>query len=356
MNIDYQSKILDYHEVAAINSEHNTYLVQHSITGKIFVKKTISIYNKSVYEQLISSQIDGIPHIYEIEEYDGKLTVIEEYISGMTLSEILKEHGPLSEQLTRDYITQLCIIVSHLHSAKPAIIHRDIKPSNIIVTPSGKIVLIDLNAARSYSPKDEDTILLGTKGYAAPEQYGFGSSDEKTDIYAIGMLINELLLGRLSHEITKSITFSPIIEKCTKINPKERYQNVNEISSALSINRGADANKRKNPDYYPPGFRSGKASHMIIASIVYLAIIGLCSTITLENVSGVQLQFERCFLFLIFISVVCILTNYLNIQQIMPLCQKESFILRAIGKLALSTISAFILMFIMVFLELILFK
>lgn len=94
---------------------------------------------------------------------------------------------------------ELCEILEKLHSANPPIVHRDIKPSNIIITNYDHVILLDFNAAKYFTdPNTSDTILLGTKGYAAPEQYGFGSSTPQTDIYAVGILLKELVIISLS--------------------------------------------------------------------------------------------------------------------------------------------------------------
>ena len=88
----------------------------------------------------------------------------------------------------------LCNILEALHSMTPPIIHRDIKPSNIIITSYNYAMLLDFNAAKQFSGQNEsDTVLIGTPGYAAPEQYGFGSSSPKTDIYSLGIVLREML-------------------------------------------------------------------------------------------------------------------------------------------------------------------
>ena len=109
----------------------------------------------------------------------------------------------------------------------PPIIHRDIKASNIIISQEGTVTLLDMDAAKWYRDQsDRDTKLIGTYGYAAPEQYGFGASDERTDIYSIGVLLNVTLTGCLPSQKMAEGRIGAVIEKCVKLDPKERYASV----------------------------------------------------------------------------------------------------------------------------------
>ena len=121
---------------------------------------------------------------------------------------------------------QLCCSVEELHAVQPPIIHRDIKPSNIIVTDLQEVKLLDMNAAHlSHPDKKEDTVLMGTRGYAAPEQYGFGQSDVRTDVYALGKLMEQMGAG--------NGRYARIIRKATQVDPKRRYQSVMQLEAAL---------------------------------------------------------------------------------------------------------------------------
>ena len=126
---------------------------------------------------LKDNPIKNTPRIYEVIEDSNQLIVLEEYISGTTLQQILDEQKVLKEEQVENIIRQLCSILLELHKAHPPIIHRDIKPSNIIISPDGVVKLIDMNAAKwNRNHSGRDTALIGTVGYAAPEQYGFASS------------------------------------------------------------------------------------------------------------------------------------------------------------------------------------
>lgn len=329
--MDYESRlsISFYREVAVINQDHHIFLVQHLENHKFYVKKILDVYNADIYRQLKENPIRGIPQIYELFEEDAKLTIIEEYIPGETLDEYLENHGTLSETMVADYIIQLCDILSQLHHLTPAIIHRDIKPSNVMVTPFEKIVLLDLNTAKYVDfSKNADTVLLGTKGYAAPEQYGFGSSNVQTDIYGVGVLINILLTGELPNKVVAHGRFSPIIKKSTQLRPGDRYQTIDALKkSVLDLNlcncTGVTSEKQYSGSFLPPGYRSKNIFHMLIATLGYAFIFGCGFNLTVENATPSILFINRFFCTLIMLFVVFFSCNYRNIQSMFPFCSSK---------------------------------
>lgn len=121
-----------------------------------------------------------------------------DYVEGRTLKAIVDERGAQPQEDVVNWAIQLCSVLDYLHTRKPAIIYRDLKPGNIMLRPDGRIVLIDFGTAREYKTgQEEDTISLGTKGYAAPEQYGGdGQTDARTDIYNLGATIYHLVTGK----------------------------------------------------------------------------------------------------------------------------------------------------------------
>ena len=126
----------------------------------------------------------------------------------------------------------ICDALEFLHSLN--IIHRDIKPQNIIIDENDKAVLIDLQAARNIADKQKkDTVNLGTVGYAAPEQYGVHQSIPPTDIYALGVLLNEMLTGAHPSINTPTGKLGRIIKKCTETQIYKRYQTVSSLAKDL---------------------------------------------------------------------------------------------------------------------------
>lgn len=183
----------------------------------------------------------AIPIIIDIEEDEEAIYIIEEYVDGILLKTYKLAKEVIEEKQIIDWALQLCDVLKYLHNRKPnPIIYRDLKPENIILMPDGMIKLIDFGIAREYKKQShEDTVPIGTKGYAAPEQYGIGQSDERTDIFSLGMTLFFLLTGKnLSHppyqiqlndEINISTTLKNIVLKCCEVLPNQRYQNVDAV-------------------------------------------------------------------------------------------------------------------------------
>ena len=140
----------------------------------------------------------------------------------------------MSDKVVADYAIQLCDILKKLHDINPPIIHRDIKPSNVILKNDGSLVLIDFNAAKKADQtKSRDTYLIGTPGYSAPEQYGFGSSYIPTDIYAMGNLMLALLTGDTDPAKLGKSWLRKVIFKCLNMDPKNRYQSADKLKKAI---------------------------------------------------------------------------------------------------------------------------
>ena len=297
-----------YTIVKTIGDSHSIYLVKNIQDNLLYVKKVLNIYDKDVYEWLYKHHINGIPTIKEIYEKDNNLTIIEEYIPGKTLETILEE-STLNEKEVRQIIINLCKILKEI-TDKIALVHRDIKPSNIIIKDNNELYLIDFNTAKiSNNTKTRDTILLGTEGYAAPEQYGFASSNIQTDIYAIGVLMKEMISGNIDLNENYNSKLKPIIQKCTMMDPKKRYLNYDELINQLRHNFYLSR------QYLPIGFRSGNPLYMLLSGFLYLFIIFLSKGVIFEGISGINLTMDRiCFgLSLIFITFFS--GNYLNCQE-----------------------------------------
>ncbi len=344
-----------YKTIAVINEAHNIFLVQHQISHKIFIKKILDIYNLPIYVYLRQNKITGIPQVIEICEENSQLTVIEEYISGVSLQELIVT-GQLTAASVSHYICDLCDILEKLHSLPVPIIHRDIKPSNIIITPCGHAILIDFNAAKYLTNiNTADTILLGTKGYAAPEQYGFGSSTPQTDIYALGILLKELT----SALPAPTDAFTQIINKCIQIDPSNRFESVSSLKQEMQGKSKYPQNT--SPDscnwrlFLPPGYRTLTPWKMVISTNVYLIISWVFLSLDLKTVSVSALWLERISCLLIVLLIIFFNFNYCNIQRFWPLCNSKNPIIHYIGILLLDVFIAFSLFTIMIILESILF-
>lgn len=214
---------MGYEEIKSLKqSEKSTVqLVREKDGEQVYIRKVLKGQH-SIYGMLKDLSHPCLPKLYEVVESEDSTTVMEEYIEGEPLGSTA-----LSEKQFLSIVKDLCSILEFLHGK--GIIHRDIKPSNMILAKDGHIRLIDFDAARM--PKDDleqDTRLLGTRGYAPPEQYGFAQTDERADIYSMGVTL-ELLLP----EKANRPRYKRILRKCTNLNPDKRYQSVGEVKNAF---------------------------------------------------------------------------------------------------------------------------
>lgn len=354
MDLTHKLAISYYKTIAVINEPHKIYLVQHIETNKIFIKKILDVYNAKIYEYLYNNYILGTPKIIDYFEEENQLIIIEEYISGISLQEKIAASDLAQEDILH-YMMDLCNILEQLHSMKPAVIHRDIKPSNIIITNYNRAILLDFNAAKYYSlSKSEDTVLLGTQGYAAPEQYGFGASSPQTDIYSLGIILKEMCAS--INDI--SGTFDFIIDTCTRIKPSERFKSIKELKTALSAHikpTPAKLERDTITSFIPPGFRTQTPWKMLLSSISYLFIFWLCLSLQVSNTYGMALWLERLFILIIMLCMIFACFNYRDVQRFMPLCKHSNKIIHYAGIIVLNIAIMFSLLIILCILEFILF-
>ena len=221
----------EYETVKTIkNSERGCVsLLQNKQNGTRFIFRHYQ-GSGEVYRKLLSVSCRNLPKIMEVAERDGMVAVLEEYIQGDSLAFLLAG-ACLTPAQARKITFQLCNALWVLHSM--GAVHRDIKPENVIVRGS-EAVLIDFDASRIFkSGTNQDTQILGTTGYAAPEQYGITQTDERADIYSLGVLLNIMLTGKHPSKELASGKLGRIVQKCTMVNPKKRYKSVLYLMEAL---------------------------------------------------------------------------------------------------------------------------
>lgn len=204
------------------------------------------VVNSLLAEANLMKRLDhpALPRIVDIIDNGVTIFVVMDYIEGESLDKILKEYGPQPEEKVIAWAKQLCDALSYLHSQKPPIIYRDMKPANVMLKPEGTIKIIDFGIAREYKEqKMADTTVLGTKGYAPPEQYS-GQTDARSDIYALGMTLHHLLTGidpRSGEAYAPVRMWNPqlsegielIIDKCVQPAAENRYQNCQDLQYDL---------------------------------------------------------------------------------------------------------------------------
>ena len=221
----------DYKTVKAIkHSERGSVsLLQNKQNGTRFIFRHYR-GNGEVYRKLLGISCPNLPQIMETAERDGMVAVLEEYIQGDSLAYLL-EGALFSHAEARKIIMQLCYALWVLH--KLGAVHRDIKPENVIIRGS-EAILIDFDASRIFkSDTNQDTQILGTTGYAAPEQYGIAQTDERADIYSLGVLLNIMLTGKHPSKELASGRLGRIVQKCTMVNPEKRYKSVLYLMETL---------------------------------------------------------------------------------------------------------------------------
>ena len=198
----------------------------------------------------------NLPGIVDVIDTPESLLIVMDYTEGISLQKLLRQRGALPEEPVIRWGRQLCAVLDYLHHQNPPIIYRDMKPSNVMLRPDGNVVLIDFGTARELKDchMTEDTICLGTRGYAAPEQFGGrGQTDVRTDIYCLGATLYHLLTGhspaeppyeikplRYWKESWKNTGLEKLILKCTRMDPGARYQNCGELMQALLHYREED--------------------------------------------------------------------------------------------------------------------
>lgn len=391
MTLEEESRLSFYRELTVLDEKKNIVLVQDIRNSELCVKKTLDIYSHDVYEQLASVRIEGVPAVKECVADDGKLIVVEEYVQGRSLKQVLDEQGLLNAEQAYEIAVQLVDILVRLHQLEPVIVHRDIKPSNIIIEKNGHVNLIDFNAARHVNAdKNEDTRMLGTVYFAAPEQFGFGQSDERTDIYGLGATINYIMTGDKPGAGIAECRFSDILKKCLMVDAKDRYQSAAELRGVLDMlnynahtqDNGKDRTAfggdnvalivrvcenikfvfvnwyRKSQiskgdvnsswrKYLLPGFRSLNIISCIAALIWYAVIVMLTFGLTVSDSktgtpeAGGKLIIYKIAAFIIMLVQTLWFGNYLDVRRKLPGMKKVN---------AISTILTFVYAFVILFL------
>lgn len=234
MNDNWIDNVLkeQYQFVKALNKPNKPPIIvyRHKELGKSLVRRSVEGAGE-VYFVLRSLFHQNISNVYDVVKTKDGVIALEEYIDGQTIYDYLKDslYSPVG---VKRIISELCDALDFLHSNR--IIHKDIKPENVMINQKGVVKLIDFDAARLYKPyQSEDTKMLGTHGYAAPEQYGLNQTDARTDIYALGKLMNVMLTGEPPERKLYSGKLKRVIVKCTQTIPDNRCQNALELKKSL---------------------------------------------------------------------------------------------------------------------------
>jgi serine/threonine protein kinase len=230
--------------------------------GKVLAVKELRTMNQSPgkatesltlfrTEALILSRLThpNLPKVTDYFSHRGSHYIVMEYVQGRTMEHMLeaRHRKPVDERLALSWALQICRAMQFLSVQKPRpVVFRDLKPSNIMIDRTGRVKLIDFGIARFFKEdKQEDTYVYGTPGYAAPEQYGTGQTDVRSDIFSLGATLHHCLTGRdpLQHplDFPDPLLLNPklnkgtvkIIRKALEQDPNRRYQTALDMKQAI---------------------------------------------------------------------------------------------------------------------------
>ncbi|MDT8718575.1 protein kinase [Clostridium sp. 19966] len=265
------------------------------------VKKNVGVKSLNKVDLMAETNIlkkldhPALPRIVDIINTEESIFVILDYIDGVSLDKRLKEYKVIDEGTALYWAKQICDVLDYLHRQEPnPIIYRDMKPGNLMLTPSGKIKLIDFGIAREYKEDvSQDTTYIGTRGYAAPEQYGSNQTDARTDIYSLGVTLYHLVTGKSPNEPPYEIKpirevnyllsegLEKIIEKCTRQDPNLRYQNVRELWYDLENIHKLNSQYKNNQ------------VKKLVKFYSFLILFFICLVLTINGVMGIHKEKVR---------------------------------------------------------------
>ncbi len=229
----YITDLFHIYSLVSVLSEKNNCKVLHvrnTVCGKDMIVRSFPTAI-TAYETLYAVNATNLPLIYDVINLDDGQIVLEEFIEGISVGEMLECHRYTYRQ-AKKIVAPLCDALTVLH--ENGLVHRDVKPDNVMLATSGRVVLVDFNIARQASPlKTHDTAVMGTVGYVSPEQLGVAQSDARTDIYALGVFLNVLVTGKHPSEQIARGKAGAIVRHCTAVNPDERYQTAKKLKTVL---------------------------------------------------------------------------------------------------------------------------
>lgn len=257
-----------YMELCKLNMSgaKDMYLVRQQKTGLLAVKKVVDEQLFPLYKRLLEIRHVNLMKILDVFMDENRCVVISEYIIGETLSDILRNPGRFSEEFVEKYMVMLCKAVQSLHNY--GIIHRDISPNNVMITSDGIIKLcdFDISQLRNYETNQPPR---GTYGYAPPEQFGYGMTDEQSDIYAIGKLGYTMLSGYYNHFVCKTGRLRRVIYRAMSMDKKSRYSSITKLLEELTMITEKKQGKFSSFLCCIPGFRTMTSWKIITAVIAY---------------------------------------------------------------------------------------
>ena len=381
-----KSILFSCREIAVLDPDRGTTLVQHEPTRRIYVKKELPARSAGVYRWLQHHYIEGVPEVVEVVSVPvaaipgeavktresgqpvnsisvSRLTespfssieyALEEYVSGQTLREILGNGNLFPVEEAVDIMEQLCRTLQALGNARPPITGCDLNPSNILLTADGLIRIRDLRSAgqtfgQTFSDMSDNPLPPVSKtGRARRSKVGntdFSNGHVKslqTDLRALGGLFCQLITGHLPGNELPGGKPGQIIRRCMESHPSKQYPDLQGLlrdldacrphptvdHSITSDSDAADAAPRKHP-YLLPGFRSGNPLHVLAALFAYILLIWLSLTFTLDKFPpGWQMWVERLVFFLCGSVILLFTGNYMDVWRHLRITKIRTTLLR----------------------------
>ena len=229
---EYIKKLYETYQIVSAISDKEDYAIYRFRNNRLNKDIIVRSYVQQIkaYDELLNIRCENLPEIYDVIKLEDGIIVLEEFINGLTVAQII-ECGCYKYRGAKKIIKSVCVALNVFH--ENSIVHRDVKPENIMIDKNGRVVLIDFNASRKISSASKDTVIMGTIGYASPEQLGIAQSDARTDIYAVGVLLNVMLTGKHPSEKLAKGRAGRIVRKCTNVNPDDRFQTVEKLANVL---------------------------------------------------------------------------------------------------------------------------
>ena len=229
---EYYEKLLEIYQPVTVLSRKNegiAFRLRHRRQNRDIVFHSFSRPCEA-FDILCTIRCENLPEIYDVIPCSDGQIILEEYIDGMSVFQHM-ESQRYHYDSAKKVLKPLLFALSVLHER--GLVHRDVKPENVMIGNNGRVVLIDFNASRSVKNVKQDTEILGTVGYAPPEQLGLSESDARTDVYAVGVLLNVMLTGVHPTKRIASGKAGKIVRKCTAVNPNDRFQSAMQLYHAL---------------------------------------------------------------------------------------------------------------------------
>lgn len=313
------------------SNEKQVLLVRDKLSQIFYVKKHIyKLHNRMIYNTLKENPHPHLVQVIGVMQKQDMMIVIEEFVNGISLEYRLSQ-GPCTQQECIKIFGELFSVLAHLHQLQPSIVHRDIKPGNIFLDGLGHVKLMDMEIARRVQAnKQKDTCILGSSGYAAPEQYGFTQTDARSDIYAIGVLIKELYYGDIATNLPRT-SLTSVIQRCMMMEPNERYQTIEELQQAYHKAAGVEE---------PIDFVNTNTTDLSFIEylckhsgriILYLLFFLISVNVTLEGDKPpaiYELWIMRISFFIGLSSIIWITKNYGGVRDYIPFCRSRILLIR----------------------------